>query len=252
MDERNKWIIRIGSFILLVGFFLPFATVSCVGVEAGSFSISDIAQYFDKSGLYLCMVIYIGVAVLSFLPVKDLSQKETFFWVEIGGLAASAVILLATLSSLNDQTYGTLEFSPNIGFFSIIAGYIAAGWGVIVDHSGQPSIIKNEPSPVRNIDYKKINAESCRLELIQGDGPRIVQVTNDRFFIGRGTGNDLVLLDSSVSRSHAVLRFAQGNWYIQDQESKGGLFLNGKRIQAGRLSEGDRISIGGQVFVFHS
>ena len=61
-----------------------------------------------------------------------------------------------------------------------------------------------------------------------------------------------MLLDSSVSRSHAVLRFAQGNWYIQDQESRGGLFLNGQRIQAGRLSEGDRISIGGQVFVFHS
>ena len=251
LADKNKWFIRIGAFILVVGFLLPFATVSCVGVEAGSFSILDIADYFDQSILYLCLLIYIGLAVLSFLPVKDRVQKTTFFWIEIGSLAVSGVILLVTLTSLKDQTYGTIEFSPNIGFFCMIAGYIAAAWGVIADNIDMPVPKRHGDFPVDDQELKKITAESCTLELVQGDAPRVVQVENDRFFIGRGSGNDLILMDTSVSRSHAVLRYAQGSWFIQDQQSKGGLFLNGKRVQAYRLSEGDRIGIGGQVYIFH-
>lgn len=251
MVEKNKWFIRIGTFILVVGFFMPFATVSCVGVTAGSFSISEIAQYFDQTILYLCLIIFIGVAVLSFLPVLNQSQAKLYFWIEVGSLAASALILLTTLTSLKDQTYGTVDFSPNIGFFCIIAGYIAAAWGVIADNPEKPDGVDRGHFPVDNRDIKMIDQESCRLELVQGNAPRVVQVTNDRFFIGRGSGNDLILQDTSVSRSHAVLRYAQSSWFIQDQESKGGLYLNGSRIQASRLSEGDRIGIGGQTFLFH-
>jgi pSer/pThr/pTyr-binding forkhead associated (FHA) protein len=155
------------------------------------------------------------------------------------------------LTSLKDQTYGTIDFSPNIGFFCMIAGYIAAVWGVIADHIEMLAPERQAPFPVDKQELKRITAESCTLELAQGNAPRLVQVENDRFFIGRGSGNDLILMDASVSRSHAVLRYAQGSWFIQDQQSKGGLFLNGKRVQASRLSEGDRIGIGGQVFIFH-
>jgi pSer/pThr/pTyr-binding forkhead associated (FHA) protein len=68
--------------------------------------------------------------------------------------------------------------------------------------------------------------------------------------IGRGAGNHLQLADLKASRQHARLRFAQGMWFIQDQNSSGGTFVNGQRIQATRLNPGDQITIGDTAFIF--
>lgn len=70
------------------------------------------------------------------------------------------------------------------------------------------------------------------------------------FNIGRSRGADLRLADAKVSRIHARIRYAQGAWYIQDQGSAGGTFVNGQRIQAKRLANGDRIRIGSSEFEF--
>jgi hypothetical protein len=70
------------------------------------------------------------------------------------------------------------------------------------------------------------------------------------FDIGRSRSADLRLADAKVSRIHARIRYAQGAWYIQDQGSAGGTFVNGQRIQAKRLDNGDRIRIGSSEFEF--
>jgi pSer/pThr/pTyr-binding forkhead associated (FHA) protein len=58
------------------------------------------------------------------------------------------------------------------------------------------------------------------------------------------------LLDRSVSRKHALLRYAGEAWYIQDQGSAGGTFVNGQQITARQLKSGYRISIGEMTFFF--
>lgn len=68
--------------------------------------------------------------------------------------------------------------------------------------------------------------------------------------IGRAAGVDLQLLDETVSRRHAQLRFAQGRWYIQDLGSTGGTFVNGQLVQAGEIRSGDMITLGEASFVF--
>lgn len=70
------------------------------------------------------------------------------------------------------------------------------------------------------------------------------------FNIGRGTGSDLRLTDTTVSRRHACIRYAQGAWYIQDKGSASGTFINGQRVQAKRLNDGDQITIGKSTFIF--
>lgn len=77
-----------------------------------------------------------------------------------------------------------------------------------------------------------------------------VTVTHDHFSIGRGSSNDLVLPDRSVSRNHAELRTSEGMWFIQDLQSKGGTFVNGQPILGMRLMPGDRITIGKTTLIY--
>lgn len=72
----------------------------------------------------------------------------------------------------------------------------------------------------------------------------------DGLVIGRGSGSDIRLSDPSVSRWHARIRLAQGAWFIQDQGSKGGIYVNGQRVNASRLNNGDSIQIGNNSFRF--
>src|ERR1044072_2904796 len=67
------------------------------------------------------------------------------------------------------------------------------------------------------------------------------------FSIGRQTGNNLVLRDNRISRTHARLLRHGTHILIEDCESKLGLFVNGDRVASGRtLVTGDVISFGSE------
>jgi uncharacterized protein YegL len=68
--------------------------------------------------------------------------------------------------------------------------------------------------------------------------------------IGRGRLNTIALSDTQASRRHAVIRYGQGRWFIQDQGSSTGTFVNGQRVTATALNNGDRIRIGSTEFEF--
>ncbi len=76
-------------------------------------------------------------------------------------------------------------------------------------------------------------------------------VVRDRFTVGRAAGSNLVLHDPGVSRNHVQFRYANGAWFIQDVGSSAGTYVNGKRVTGQRLSNGDQVQIGNQVFTFH-
>lgn len=71
--------------------------------------------------------------------------------------------------------------------------------------------------------------------------------------IGRGAGNQIRLMSKTVSRRHAVLKFEDGRWCIEDQGSANGTFVNETRLPfhvAHPLRHGDRISVGTETLVF--
>jgi len=68
--------------------------------------------------------------------------------------------------------------------------------------------------------------------------------------IGRGSQCNIHLPDANISRLHAVLRFTQGGWIIQDQGSATGTYLNGQRVNSAHLRAGDQVQIGTNVFIF--
>jgi hypothetical protein len=77
-----------------------------------------------------------------------------------------------------------------------------------------------------------------------------IPLQNGSTSIGRSTTNQVVLPDKAVSRLHATLRYGQGNWFVQDQHSRSGTFVNGQRVSATRLTNGDRLLFGATEIVF--
>jgi hypothetical protein len=55
---------------------------------------------------------------------------------------------------------------------------------------------------------------------------RSVSLRSDELRIGRGAGNDLQLDDPFLSRTHAVLRHADGQFVIEDLGSGSGVVIN--------------------------
>jgi pSer/pThr/pTyr-binding forkhead associated (FHA) protein len=62
--------------------------------------------------------------------------------------------------------------------------------------------------------------------------------------IGRAPTNDIPLSDSSVSGEHCRIRPEGGVFVVHDLKSTNGTYVNEKRIERHRLSEGDVIRVG--------
>jgi adenylate cyclase len=71
--------------------------------------------------------------------------------------------------------------------------------------------------------------------------------------LGRTAANTIVLESPKVSRRHALIHVQNiGEFWLIDFGSSNGTFLNKRRIhQPVRLSHGDQITIGDEVFKFH-
>ena len=66
----------------------------------------------------------------------------------------------------------------------------------------------------------------------------------ERTTIGRSPDCGIFLDDVTVSRRHAVLLRRDSGFYIEDQGSLNGTFLNRRRIESAQISDGDELQIG--------
>jgi FHA domain-containing protein/zinc ribbon protein len=66
----------------------------------------------------------------------------------------------------------------------------------------------------------------------------------ERTTIGRSPDCPIFLDDVTVSRRHAVLVERDGRWFIEDQGSLNGTFVNRRRVESAELSDGDELQIG--------
>ncbi|HEY9422068.1 MAG TPA: FHA domain-containing protein, partial [Thermoanaerobaculia bacterium] len=83
-----------------------------------------------------------------------------------------------------------------------------------------------------------------RLRYVINGEERAVPLTGGRTRLGRGSDNDVVLPDVSVSRYHAeILREPEG-WAVHDLKSTNGVEVNGAPVERAPLHPGDHLSIG--------
>jgi len=79
-------------------------------------------------------------------------------------------------------------------------------------------------------------------DLSNGGNRRSWWLQSDRIYkLGRNPDQDICLQESSVSRNHATLTYRDGNWFLQDCNSRFGTYVNDRPIsQQHRLQPGDR------------
>jgi len=97
-------------------------------------------------------------------------------------------------------------------------------------------------SPVGKKINKKGKEKSIKLKF-KGD---FFVITKKRF-IGRDSGNDIVLNDPLVSRKHAVIEIVNDEAYLKDLSSTNCTYINGNPLKEGdriKLLAGDIIKIG--------
>jgi len=69
--------------------------------------------------------------------------------------------------------------------------------------------------------------------------------------LGRGRRNSIVFQDAKVSRRHAEIRLQDGDFVLQDLNSRNGTFVNDQQISTPvSLEPGDQIRVGDTVLRF--
>jgi pSer/pThr/pTyr-binding forkhead associated (FHA) protein len=70
------------------------------------------------------------------------------------------------------------------------------------------------------------------LDVVEGSVPRGMRFRIERRVaqMGRGTANDVCLIDQSVSGAHATLMLRGNTWYLLDHSSLNGTYVDGARV----------------------
>ena len=76
-----------------------------------------------------------------------------------------------------------------------------------------------------------------------GSGSRYLH-DEDEITVGRDPSSDILLDDSTVSRTHAVFRRINGNYSVIDAGSLNGTYVNRQRVDSQELKNGDEIILG--------
>ncbi|HEV2699092.1 MAG TPA: SpoIIE family protein phosphatase [Terriglobales bacterium] len=86
---------------------------------------------------------------------------------------------------------------------------------------------------------------------VHGNEQRTLYLDHTPFTIGRKVEKDLAIADPRVSRDHALIVSENGRFYVEDQGSKHGTFINGERVQQRKpLERNDRLEFGARDTIY--
>ena len=89
------------------------------------------------------------------------------------------------------------------------------------------------------------------LVFVHGNEQRTLYLDHSPFSIGRKMEKDLAIADPRVSRDHALIVSESGKFFVEDQGSKHGTFVNGERIQERTaLERNDRLEFGARDTIY--
>src|SRR5436190_5689216 len=80
----------------------------------------------------------------------------------------------------------------------------------------------------------------------------MIELNAERVVVGRNADCHVVLNVPAVSREHAIIRKIQGKYYIEDNKSRNGTFLNSKEVTTRTLlKDTDKIKICDNLLQYH-
>jgi len=88
----------------------------------------------------------------------------------------------------------------------------------------------------------------ANLRLMPAAGGGAIDVDKDKALVGRDPGCDIVVSDGSVSRKHALVERRSAGWFVVDQGSANGTFLDSQRVAESELHSGQELRFGAVAY----
>jgi FHA domain len=103
-----------------------------------------------------------------------------------------------------------------------------------------------ETGEIEEIELGDVIARGAALVIRAGGGRagESFPLEKDRLTIGRRPDSDIFLDDVTVSRDHAILVRRGNDFYLDDCGSLNGTYVNRRRIESHRLTDGDELQVG--------
>jgi diguanylate cyclase (GGDEF)-like protein len=92
--------------------------------------------------------------------------------------------------------------------------------------------------------------EACIIVIYGPELGKRVQLGTAPFEIGRSSKNDLFLDQESISRHHARITFDGQQYWVADNNSTNGTYVNDEAVREQRLRDGDQVRIGRSILKF--
>jgi signal transduction histidine kinase len=96
-----------------------------------------------------------------------------------------------------------------------------------------------------------VSTAVATLDLVRGSlSERVFILAPRDYSVGRATTNDIALPEPSVSKFHARITHEDGQFWIEDQKSLHGVYVNAAKIQKAALTPGTQVQFGNLSFRF--
>ena len=111
-----------------------------------------------------------------------------------------------------------------------------------------------ETGEIEAVELEDVVSRGAALVIRAGGGRagESFALTADRMTVGRRPESDVFLDDVTVSRDHAVVVRRGSDYHLDDCGSLNGTYVNRRRIDSHRLSDGDELQIGKYKLAFLS
>ncbi len=135
-------------------------------------------------------------------------------------------------------TFAVILWAVRIGFLVLLYLFLIRAFGALHRSLSEERIA---------IAARSVGLAVLVVTKSHASGPRVgerlpLRAVNS---VGRDAGNDVVLNDEAASAKHAVVSFADGEWWLEDAGSTNGTLLNGTRVwDKERVHYGDEVQVG--------
>ncbi|MGM9987414.1 MAG: FHA domain-containing protein, partial [Bacillaceae bacterium] len=150
-------------------------------------------------------------------------------------------VTASSMSSYTNQTFN--QSKPSVVQAEDDCGTTVLGVTGSFEDVDEGTTVLNIQTMSRNNSYL----------IIKKSGER-VQINKDSFKIGRDQGYaDFVCKNPVVGRVHGTILTISGNYYLEDNQSKNGSYLNGNKLARGervKLNHEDLIKFGNEELLF--
>lgn len=123
---------------------------------------------------------------------------------------------------------------------------------VFTDGDAGVTMAARDDVPAGAVEVVADRTRRFALRVVKGVSDFAVYPVDGSARIGRGLECDVTLNDPSVSRTHAVVDTEGAEPTVRDLGSTNGTFVNGARVEAARLRDGDELRFGNTRVAFEA